>query len=273
MRPRNGIEIMKVSGKGISLGKRLRRCPSFRCVGVEPNWEDYPVELRRAIEGAPAVFYPSPLYETVFRAVGKEVFPGNYYRFLGNKINQTNLFRLLGISHPRTGIYYGRRRAERIESEFGYPFIAKTPVGSSMGNGVFLVRNGEELQRYLDRHLPAYIQEYLPIDRDIRAVLIAGTVVHAYWRMRREGDFRNNVSLGGTISHEKIPAEALEFAREVARRCGFGEAGLDICCAGGRYYVLEANMVYGLQGFRERGLDIYEILADLDRKGILAPGF
>jgi len=32
-------------------------------------------------------------------------------------------------------------------------------------------------------------------------------------------------------------------------------------------------MVYGLQGFREKGLDIYEILADLDRKGILVPGF
>lgn len=263
---------MKFSGKSISLGRRLRRCPSFECVGVEPNWEDYPAEVQRAIREAPSVFYPSPLYEPIFRAVGKEAFPGSYYRFLGNKINQTNLFQLLGISHPHTGIYYGHRRAKRIEDEFDYPFVAKTPVGSSMGSGVFLVRNGEELIDYLEHNRPAYIQEYLPIDRDIRVVLVAGTVVHAYWRIQREGDFRSNVSRGAAISFVGIPEEALEFAQAVARRCGFGEAGLDVCHARGRYWVLEANMVYGLRGFREKGLDIYKILEDLDRKGVLRPG-
>jgi ribosomal protein S6--L-glutamate ligase len=45
--------------------------------------------------------------------------------------------------------------------------------------------------------------------------------------------------------------------------CGFDEAGLDICEYGGKYYVLEANMVFGLEGFRKKEMDIYDIIAEL----------
>ena len=76
-----------------------------------------------------------------------------------------------------------------------------------------------------------------------------------------EGDFRNNISQGGTVSFEDIPAAALDFAVEVARRCGFDEVGLDICEHAGKYWVLEANMVFGQEGFRKKGLDIHKIIA------------
>ena len=87
--------------------------------------------------------------------------------------------------------------------------------------------------------------------------------VHAYWRIHTEGDFRNNVSQGGTIAFEGVPAEALDFAVDTARRCGFDEVGLDICEYAGKYWVLEANMVFGPEGFRKKGLDIHEIIAEL----------
>jgi ribosomal protein S6--L-glutamate ligase len=97
----------------------------------------------------------------------------------------------------------------------------------------------------------------------LRVVVIGGKLVHAYWRIHAEGDFRNNVSQGGTISFEDIPAEALDFAVEAARRCCFDEVGLDICEHGGKYYVLEANMVFGRHGFRKKELDIHQIIANL----------
>lgn len=253
----------------ICLGKRLRSAPSFRCLGVKPNWADYSREEQEALSGAEEVYYPSPLYEDLFLSMGKKVFPRSSTGFIGNKIRQTNLFQLLGISHPRTRLYYGRDRLHRICDDFAYPFVAKTPVGSSMGKGVRLIRNGDELESYLEKHRPAYIQEYLPIDRDLRVVLIGGEVVHAYWRIGQPDDFRNNVTQGAAVSFENIPDEALQFAESVARLCRFDEVGLDVCHARGRYYVIEANMVYGLEGFKQAGLDIYEILADLDRKGKL----
>jgi len=257
----------------ISLGKRLRSCPSFRCVGVLPEWKDYPDDVREAIRRADEVFYASPIYEDLFRSLGKKIFPRNYYRFMGNKIRQTELFQFLEISHPRTRFYTKRNRFERICRDFTYPFVAKIPVGSSKGAGVYLIRNDEDLTQYLEEDLdtryPAYIQEYLPIDRDIRVVLLGGKVVHAYWRIPSEGEFRNNVARGADISYDNVPEEVLRFAEDIARRCRFDEVGVDICWAHGRYYILEANMVFGLEGFRQAGLDIYELLAQLDREGVL----
>jgi ribosomal protein S6--L-glutamate ligase len=233
------------------------------------NWDDYPREVRQAIRKAEKICYPTTLYEDIFRSLGKKVFPRNYYRFMGNKIRQTALFQFLGISHPRTRLYYGRNRLERIYGDFEHPFVAKDPVGSSKGLGVYLIDNEEALADYLGLHHPAYIQEYLSMDRDLRVVLISGRAVHAYWRIHRPGDFRNNVSRGADISYEDIPEEALDFARDVTSRCRFDEVGLDICRSDGRYYVIEANMVFGLEGFRLAGLNPYEILAGLEREGLL----
>jgi ribosomal protein S6--L-glutamate ligase len=247
----------------------MRGSPAFHCHGVLPNWDDYPEEVKEAIAQAQEVFYPSTLYENLFEALGKKTYPRNYYVFLGNKIRQTSLFQLLGISHPRTRVYYGRNRQTRICGDFPYPFIAKTPVGSSMGQGVFLIQGEKALQSYLASHRPAYIQEYLPIDRDLRVVLIKGRVIHAYWRIHQPGEFRNNVAQGGRISFDHIPDEGLRFATEVAEGCGFDEAGLDICHAHGRYYLIEANMVFGLEGFRQKDMDIYSILRDLEASGLL----
>ncbi len=253
----------------ISLGKQMRASPSFDCYGVWPNWDDYAEEVKAAIVGAAEVFYPSPLYEDIFRSLGKETYPRNYYAFLGNKIRQTSLFQFLGISHPRTRIYYGRNRLVRIGSDFPYPFVAKTPVGSSMGHGVYLIQGEAELANYLESHHPAYIQEYLPLSRDLRVVLIKGRVIHAYWRTHQPGEFRNNVAQGGMISFDAIPDEALHFAADAAGRCGFDEVGLDICHAHGRYYVIEANMVFGREGFRQAGLDFYEMLCVMEESGLL----
>lgn len=247
----------------------MRRCRSFHCLGVHPNWDDYGDDEKRAIRQAPTLYYPSRLYEELFRAGGKEVFPRNYYAFMGNKIRQTQLFQLLDVPHPRTGIYYGRDREERILADFSFPFVAKTPVGSSQGRGVWRVEDSCALTAYVSEHNPAYVQEYLPIDRDLRVVLLAGRVVHAYWRIARPGDFRNNVSCGGRICFDAIPQAALDFARWVANVCRFDEVALDLCRHHGRWWVLEANMAYGLEGFHRRGLDIYQIFRELDEGGWL----
>ena len=249
--------------KRISLSKRLRTNFSFHCVGTFPNWQDYPAPVQQAIREAQGIYYPSALYDDLFQSLGKDTFPSNFYRLMGNKIRQSELFQLLAIPHPRTHIYYGKNRSTRILQDFPPPFVAKTPVGSSQGTGVWLVQTVRELEVYLNCHQPAYIQQYLPIDRDLRVVIIAGQAVHYYWRVQKPGEFRNNVTQGARICYKNIPDAAIRFAIDVAKRCNFGEVGLDICLCEGSYYVLEANMVYGLEGFRQAGLDINSIRARL----------
>ncbi len=129
-----------------------------------------------------------------------------------------------------------------------------------MGRGVYLIQNQADLDDYLEHTDVAYIQEYLPLDRDIRVVVIGQRVVHAYWRIAASNEFRSNLALGGRICLESVPREALDLALHTARCCRWDDVGIDICQHAGRYYVFEANMKYGKQGFRQAGIDYTRLM-------------
>ncbi|MEJ5301676.1 MAG: hypothetical protein WHS38_11870 [Thermodesulforhabdaceae bacterium] len=249
--------------KRVALGRRISFSESVPVLGVRLNWDEYNIDEQKLLWEADLIYYPSRLYEQFFKALGKKVFPRNYCEFIGNKIRQTLLFEWLAIPHPRTRIYYGKVRKEQILQEFSYPFIAKDPVGSSQGRGVFLISSEEDLGRYLENHHPAYIQEYLPVDRDLRVVVLGSKAVHAYWRIGRTGEFRHNVSQGADISFKDIPPDALAFAENVSNRCGFDDVGLDMIIFNGALYVIEANMVYGQEGFRRCGKELKNMLIEI----------
>ena len=132
-----------------------------------------------------------------------------------------------------------------------------------MGRGVFLVENRDDLQRYLSVTRTAYIQEYIPVDRDIRVVVIGKKAVLAYWRVAAPGEFRNNVSLGGRVVLDDVPAAAVSLAESAARKCGWDDVGIDVCRQGDRFLVLEANMKYGKEGFREAGIDYTRMMEEM----------
>jgi len=240
----------------VALEGRLRRCRNVVTLGVHTNFSDYRPEDRERIRTAETVYYPTTFYADLFNAVGKSTFPSYHtYKCVQDKIKQTALFDLLGIPHPRTRVFYGKRQQAGIRDYFRFPFIAKIARGSAMGRGVYLVCNEEELEAYCARASVAYIQEYVPTDRDMRVVVIGERIAHAYWRIAPEGEFRCNLSIGGRVGLETVPEEALELARHTARSCGWNDVGIDVCRHNGRLYVLEGNMKYGLQGFREAGID------------------
>jgi ribosomal protein S6--L-glutamate ligase len=254
--------------KVIALEHRLRQCRNVRTLGVRSNFFDYSEEEIGAIRNAPKIYYPSVFYADLLDAMGKALFPSYHtYKCVQDKIKQTALFQLLEIPHPVTRVFYGRRRMEKITDAFPFPLIGKIPRGSAMGRGVYLIRNREELSAYLDRTPVGYIQEYLNIDRDIRVVIIGDQVIHAYWRLAAEGEYRSNVALGGRIALDNVPPEALELALHTARTCGWNDVGIDICRHAGRYFVLEANMKYGKEGFRQAGIDYIDLMEELIANG------
>jgi len=245
----------------IALEARLRNCKNVRTLGIRPNFSDYSPQEAELIRMADKIYYPTAFYADIFDAMGKTTFPSYHtYSFVQDKIKQTALFDLLDLPHPRTRVFYGNRQKKSIPDHFTFPFIAKIPRGSAQGSGVYLIQNENDLRNYLELTSPAYIQEYLPIDRDIRVVVIGRRIVHAYWRIAPPDEFRSNVAVGGRISLKAVPDEARELALEVARTCRWDDVGIDICEHRGRFYVLEANMKYGKQGFREAGLDYDQLM-------------
>lgn len=244
----------------VALEGRLRGCRNVITLGVRTNPSDYLPHERELIHRADTVYYPSTFYADLFDAAGKRTFPSYHtYKCVQDKIKQTALFALLDIPHPRTRVFYGRQKAS-IAACFGFPLIAKVPRGSARGRGVFLVRTAAELAAYCARAPVAYIQDYLPGDRDLRAVVIGSGVAHAYWRVAPEGEFRSNVAVGGRVCLDPVPDEARELALSTARRCGWDDVGIDLRRHEGRWVVLEANMKYGREGFRQAGIDYTRLM-------------
>jgi ribosomal protein S6--L-glutamate ligase len=245
----------------LALEARLRQCCNVRTIGVRPNFCDYSEEEARLIHSAVKIYYPTAFYADLFDALGKPTFPGYHtYKCAQDKIKQTALFQLAGLPHPRTRVFFGKRQQSRIREYFSYPCIAKEPRGSAQGRGVFLIRSDAQLGDYMHERHVAYIQQYLPIDRDIRAVVIGGRVVHAYWRIAGAGEFRTNVARGGRIGLDAVPEAAISLARQAARVCRWDDVGMDICCHEGNYTILEANMKYGREGFRTAGIDYFQMM-------------
>ena len=140
--------------------------------------------------------------------LGARIFPSLASYHLGhNKIEQTRLFEMLCPANtPLTLILPNTPSSQdQILEQFGFPFVAKEPK-NSMGYGVFLIESRSDFTRYCQHSYVLYAQELLPIDRDMRVVLIGDQVVGGYWRSG-EG-FHNNVSQGGQIIHGPIPNEA-----------------------------------------------------------------
>jgi len=248
------------SPRFVALGSRLSGVPEVLTLGVRPNFQDYTPAERDLILTAPMVLYPTNNYARFLTTMGRRTFPSlENHLYADEKILQTTLFQMAGLPHPRTRIYY-HLHYDDILNEFSFPFVAKIPRASSRGRGVFLIHTREDLAGYLQKTTVAYIQEYLPHERDLRVVLIGYDPVIAYWRLRAPGSFKTNLSQGGTPDFKGIPDEAVVLARRFARACRFDDVGLDFICHDGQWYLIEANMKYGRKGLQLQGLDLKQII-------------
>ncbi|MHA7879718.1 MAG: ATP-grasp domain-containing protein [Saccharospirillum sp.] len=191
------------------------------------------------------------------------IFPSEAtYRLGHDKIEMTRLFQMLVPEHtPLTLIEpNGPSQRDEIWDNMTLPFVAKHPK-ASMGEGVWLIESRTDWLRYCERSDVLYVQEYLPIDRDLRIVIVGNQVVSAYWRHQAAQGFYNNVARGGLISHEPVPDTAIELALQIVRQCGIDHAGFDIAMVAGHPYLLEFNRLFGNQGLTQ-GTAIRDAILD-----------
>ena len=246
----------------IAIGSRLARFPGIVTLGLRPNLGDYPDEQMALIRRAQTIYFPTNAFAAQFAAMGKRIFPSlESHLYESDKIKQTTLLNLLGIAHPRTRVFYGRQSKD-ILKYFSFPFVAKTPRGSSQGLGVYLIKDQDDLSRYLAANHPAYIQEYLPLKRDIRVVVIGREPVITYWRVPAPGQWLTNVARGGRVDFQDVPREAVNLAVEAARLANFDDVGVDVAMGEDGPVILEFNFKYGRKGARLIGMDLSKEIAD-----------
>lgn len=255
----------------VALGSRLKGVPEVLTLGVKPNFADYSEQEKKLMFSATMILYPTANYAQFFTTLGRPFFPSlETCLYADEKIKQTTLFSMLGVPHPRTRVYYHLHHRD-ILRDFAFPFVAKLPRASSQGRGVYKIENPEQLEKYLRLTSVAYIQEYLPHDRDLRVILVNYEPILSYWRQRDPANFRANLHQGATPQFLEIPAEAVSLARDAAHSCRFNDVGLDLILCGGTWYVIEANMEYGRKGLRIKGMDLKQILREKLLSGELMP--
>jgi ribosomal protein S6--L-glutamate ligase len=200
----------------------------------------------------------------------RPIFPSVSSYHLGhNKVEMTRAFQ---VTAPRC-VPYTRilPRTETAVSQILYDFplpLVGKDVHGAMGEGVYLIETEAELEAYVAAHKTLYVQEYLPIDRDVRIVIVGDEVVTAYWRIAPPGGFRSNVAQGGEIAFADVPETAVALAQRVAGALNINHAGFDVALVAGRPYLLEFNMRFGNEALRQEGIRLgRRIYRYLEEKG------
>lgn len=132
-----------------------------------------------------------------------------------------------------------------VESELSYPFIMKECYGS-FGREVYLIENRIQLEeKEAEIGLkPLIYQEFISSSygRDLRVNVVGDRVIAGLYREAKNGDFRANLTLGGSMRVHEVTEEEAELALRATRALGLDFAGVDLLFGeGGERFVAEVN--------------------------------
>lgn len=171
-----------------------------------------------------------------------------------DKLRTARCLGAAGLPHPRTALV----RADRSRPELRPPLVLKPRFGS-WGRDVVLCRDEAGLAEALEaargqpwfRRRGGVVQELAaPCGYDLRVLVAGGEVVGGSRRKAAPGEWRTNVSLGGSLEAAEVPPPARALAIAAAAAVGADLVGVDLLPDDvGGYVVLELN---GAVDFDER---------------------
>jgi RimK family alpha-L-glutamate ligase len=143
------------------------------------------------------------------------------------------------------------------------------PIFGSLGHGMVRVTSPDVAIRVVEPLAQIgsifYVQRTIDHGgRDVRAFVVGGRVIGAIERTAPAGDWRTNVSRGGSVRRFELPPEWAALARRAAAAVGADYAGVDLLPSrGGSVYVLEVNGIPGWKGLQQAtGVDVAGAVVD-----------
>jgi len=169
---------------------------------------------------------PATAYET-FREISRALpnvrfIPSLDTQFSNkSKENVTRFAWKYNLPIPKTYIYYNRKNADKFLKKTKYPKIVKKSYGPSNYGGYFVhkVDSYKEARNLFDKkkYHPMYFQDFVPMEADIRVMLIGHKPVCAFWRRAPEGEWLTNTSQGGSMDYMDVPKSVLDLAVKVSK--------------------------------------------------------
>lgn len=197
---------------------------------------------------------PATAYET-FRQIARELpevqfIPSVDTQFSNkSKENVTRFAWKYDIPIPKTYIYYDKTKADHFIEETEFPKIIKKSYGPSNYGGYFVhkVDSKQEARDLLakKKYHPVYFQDFVPMEADVRVMLIGHKPVCAFWRRPPEGEWLTNTSQGGSIDYKDVPKELLDLAVQVSKVANAEYWACDVAVgADGEYRILECATAF-----------------------------
>ncbi len=182
-------------------------------------------------------------------------------KFLGNCFFTKN-----NIATPRTVFINKHNILEAVSFLGGFPCVIKRTNGS-LGTEVAIVNSEEEIinftKKIYTKKLTTFgkwkddfcfiLQEYIKESSgtDFRVLCLENKILGGIKRSSKNGDFRANVSLGGSASPFDIPADLAKICRKIMRRGNLFYAGLDFIKSNNGWLAIEVNTCAQFTGFEK----------------------
>jgi len=162
------------------------------------------------------------------------------------------------IPTPKTMLVKFPVSTKLVEAEIGFPCVVKVLQGS-YGKGVHLCQTKELFENLMDLidnlgvRKTMIVQEFIDesAGTDLRVWVVGGKTIGAMKRTGPKGDFRANITGGGTGESFKVSEEIDLLCRETAKCLGLDIAGIDLLFDQEGYKVCEANSAPGFEGFEK----------------------
>ena len=151
-----------------------------------------------------------------------------------------------------------------------YPYIMKSVSGHG-GQEVFLINNEKEKEKIVKENpsLSFIYQEYLPNDGDVRIYVLNKEVVAAVKR-KNPSDYRNNYSLGGSVSLYPLSDEIKTAAVHISELLNADYIGLDFLLTKDGYLFNEIEDPVGCRMlYQISNIDIVKMFLEFVRNDLL----
>lgn len=173
-----------------------------------------------------------------------------------DKLRTAQILSSNNIAIPKTMIVKFPIDVNLVETDIGFPCVIKVVTGS-YGEGIFLCDDNISFKKIMEfisnvgSRETLIVQEYLGDHpgEDLRVLVANNTVIGAMKRTAPIGDFRANITNGGTGEIFPVTEEIEQIAKQTARVLGLTIAGIDLLFDNNSFKVCEANSNPGFKGF------------------------
>jgi ribosomal protein S6--L-glutamate ligase len=165
---------------------------------------------------------------------------------LRDKIAVARVLQTIGIPTPPT--YLGGD-AKRLATLLADGALVIKPSRGSQGEGVGIVHDPDDLDRWFEQAGPVFAQRYLPHDGEDHKIYCIGRQVFGVRRVWPAETYEQKIGTPFTIT-----PELRDFALRCKRAFRVEIFGLDVVWSGGRPYVVDVNSFPGFKGVPDAAL-------------------